>query len=92
MLDAMRKRTGSLVVKLFIGLLALSFAVWGIGDIFRGSQDPTVVDVGGTAIRASDPRRRPNAQSATWHRNSSRSTPSRRTASRKTCCCRTAAS
>lgn len=54
MLDAMRKRTGSLVVKLFMGLLALSFAVWGIGDIFRGGQDPTVADVGGTAIRASD--------------------------------------
>jgi len=54
MLDAMRKRTGSLVVKLFMGLLALSFAVWGIGDIFRGGQDPTVADVGGTSIRASD--------------------------------------
>lgn len=53
MLDAMRKRTGSLVVKLFIGLLAASFAVWGIGDIFRGSQDPTVAEVGSTSIRAS---------------------------------------
>ncbi len=54
MLDAIRKRTGSLVVKLFIGLLALSFGVWGIGDIFRGGQDPAVADVGGTSIRASD--------------------------------------
>ncbi len=53
MLDAMRKQTGSLIVKIFIGVLALSFAVWGIEDVFLGEQDPTVAEVGGTSIRAS---------------------------------------
>ncbi len=32
MLEAIRKRTAGLVVKIFLGILILSFAVWGIGD------------------------------------------------------------
>jgi peptidyl-prolyl cis-trans isomerase D len=38
MLDAMRKRAGSWIVKAFLGLLILSFAVWGIGDYMTGGQ------------------------------------------------------
>ncbi|MFB3151038.1 MAG: SurA N-terminal domain-containing protein, partial [Alphaproteobacteria bacterium] len=34
MLQALRKQTGSWVVKILLGLLILSFAVWGINDIF----------------------------------------------------------
>ncbi len=37
MLDAIRKRTGSIVVKILLGFLVLSFAVWGIGDYVTGS-------------------------------------------------------
>jgi peptidyl-prolyl cis-trans isomerase D len=53
MLDAIRNRTKSWVVKGFMILLALSFAVWGIGDMFRGSQDPAVAEAGSASIRVS---------------------------------------
>ena len=35
MLQAIRSRAGSFVVKLLFGLLILTFGIWGIGDIFR---------------------------------------------------------
>lgn len=43
MLDALRSRASSWVVKLFLGLLILSFAIWGIGDIFLGPRGGNVV-------------------------------------------------
>ena len=36
----------SWAIKIFLGLIALSFAVWGIGDIFRGNSDPIVASIG----------------------------------------------
>lgn len=47
MLQAIRSRVGSWVVKILFALLILSFAVWGIGDYLsdRGS-DRTVIEVG----------------------------------------------
>lgn len=36
MLDAIRKRSGSWIVRILLLLLVLSFAVWGIGDVIRG--------------------------------------------------------
>jgi peptidyl-prolyl cis-trans isomerase D len=54
MLETIRKQTKSWLVKGFIGLIVLSFAVWGIGDIFRGGQDPPVAEVGGVKIRGSE--------------------------------------
>ena len=50
MLDSLRKQTGSWIVKAFLGVLILSFAVWGIGDIFRGPADTTVAIVGDVEI------------------------------------------
>ena len=50
MLQQMRKYTKSWVSSLFLGLLALSFGVWGINDIFRGSSNTTVATVGGDSI------------------------------------------
>ncbi|MCS6781181.1 MAG: peptidyl-prolyl cis-trans isomerase [Geminicoccaceae bacterium] len=51
MLDAMRRRATSWVVKAFLVLLILSFAVWGIGDIFVGRTTPeAVARVGGVEI------------------------------------------
>ena len=53
MLDTLRKSAGSWIVKIFLGLLVLSFAAWGIGDIFRISPDTAVATVGGTKITQS---------------------------------------
>jgi peptidyl-prolyl cis-trans isomerase D len=46
----MRKYAKSWVSSIFLGALALSFAVWGIADVFRGSPDNTVYTLGSTAI------------------------------------------
>lgn len=51
MLDAIRQRTGSIVVKGFMILLALSFAAWGVGDfVNRSSEEKAVAKVGGVEI------------------------------------------
>ncbi|HEY1962467.1 MAG TPA: peptidyl-prolyl cis-trans isomerase [Rhizomicrobium sp.] len=46
----MRKYAKSWVASLFLGLLALSFGVWGIADIFRGSAEDSVASVAGQKI------------------------------------------
>jgi peptidyl-prolyl cis-trans isomerase D len=46
MLSVMRDNVGGWVAKIFIGLLALSFAVWGIADIFTGYRGDALVVVG----------------------------------------------
>lgn len=43
MLEFMRKSANTIFIKLFLGLLILSFAAWGIGDIFRGRASNVVV-------------------------------------------------
>ncbi|MBU6473065.1 MAG: SurA N-terminal domain-containing protein, partial [Alphaproteobacteria bacterium] len=50
MLQSMRKFANSWVASIFMGLLALSFGVWGIADIFTGSTDTTVASVGRVKI------------------------------------------
>ncbi len=50
MLEFLRSRSGGLIAKLFIGLLAMSFAVWGVSDIFRGYQGDALVTVGDKEI------------------------------------------
>ncbi len=51
MLDSIRQGVSSWVIKILLGLLILSFAVWGIGDIFIGSgANPAVATVGGKEI------------------------------------------
>ena len=54
MLQAMRKYAKGWVASVFLGLLALSFGVWGIADIFRGGGDDSVATVGGVKIPVSD--------------------------------------
>jgi peptidyl-prolyl cis-trans isomerase D len=55
MLQAIRSRAGSFVVKLLFALLILTFGIWGIGDIFRSrSSDTTVATVGDRSIRADE--------------------------------------
>lgn len=50
MLDALRDKTGSWVVKIFIGVLAASFAVWGIADVFTTRPTDTLAEVGSRQI------------------------------------------
>lgn len=50
MLNAMRKSVGTWVVRGFLGILVLSFAVWGIEDIFRIQPDSAVATVGDIEI------------------------------------------
>ncbi len=52
MLDALRKSAAGWIAKLFIGLLVISFAIWGIADIFRGFGASSVAKVGDTEISA----------------------------------------
>src|ERR1700721_720229 len=46
MLQQMPRLSKSWISSIFLGLLALSFGVWGIADIFRGTTDTSVDTVG----------------------------------------------
>ena len=46
MLNQLRKGAGTWVAKIFIGVLVLSFAVWGIADIFSGYGSRVLAKVG----------------------------------------------
>jgi len=51
MLEKLRKQAAKILMSLLFGLLIMSFAIWGIGDIFRGSSQSTAVaEVGGAEI------------------------------------------
>ena len=50
MIQWMHRLTQSWVASTLMGLLALSFVVWGIGDVFTGATDTAAIKVGGTAI------------------------------------------
>ena len=50
MLDTLRKNSAGLVAKVLIGLLVLSFAIWGIGDVFTGVGTGDVAQVGEVKI------------------------------------------
>src|SRR3954467_3457332 len=54
MLRGMRKASanwlGRIVMGVILGMIAVSFAIWGIGDIFRGFGRSTVAKIGSTEI------------------------------------------
>jgi len=54
MLEGLRKASRSLVGRIIatilFGILIVSFAIWGIGDIFRGGPQNNIARVGGTDI------------------------------------------
>jgi peptidyl-prolyl cis-trans isomerase D len=53
MLQAIRSKAGSFVVKALFALLIATFGIWGIGDIFRNrTPDTTVATVGDHSIDA----------------------------------------
>lgn len=47
---------GRAVLTVIMGLLIVSFAIWGIGDIFKGGVNRTVATVGATKISAEEYR------------------------------------
>ncbi len=53
MLQALRKSTGSIVTKAFLLLIAMSFGVWGVGDMVTRQRDKAVISVGAEDIAAS---------------------------------------
>jgi peptidyl-prolyl cis-trans isomerase D len=50
MMETMRNAAKGWVAKVLIGLLAVSFGVWGIADVFRGGSTGTLATVGETEI------------------------------------------
>ena len=58
MLDGMRKATQGLIgrgiMTIVLGLIIVSFVVWGVGDMFRGGVSDKVAEVGGATITAQE--------------------------------------
>lgn len=52
MLELIRRGVKTWVAKILLGLLILSFAVWGVGDIFLGTSNATIGVVGETEVDA----------------------------------------
>ncbi len=50
MLDSLRKGAGSWLARILLGLLVVSFAAWGVGDIFRMHSSQNLATVGGREI------------------------------------------
>lgn len=50
MLESMRNQAQSWIAKVILGGIALSFALWGVGDFFTGNQVQTVAEVDGKPI------------------------------------------
>lgn len=68
MLTTLRSKAGGWVAKIFIGLLALSFAVWGIADVFRGYRGDVLAKVGDVEITAEEYRTAYNRQTRAYSR------------------------
>lgn len=54
MLQILREKASSWVIKILLGLLIIAFAIWGINDVFLGERDPAVAKVGGVKIARSE--------------------------------------
>lgn len=50
MLSTLRNKTAGIVMKVILGLIIVSFAVWGVNDVFRLGGTNTAASVGGTDI------------------------------------------
>ena len=53
-LDTLRKGAGRAFGMILMGMLVISFAIWGIADIFRGYGRQTLISVGDTKITPQD--------------------------------------
>lgn len=54
MLEALRRGSTGWVAKIFLALLVLSFAVWGVADVFTGYGRGAIAKVGDKNIRVED--------------------------------------
>jgi peptidyl-prolyl cis-trans isomerase D len=54
MLEMFRRGAQGWVAKIFFGILVLSFALWGVADVFRGYGDGALAKVGKTEISTAD--------------------------------------
>lgn len=76
MLEGMRRASKNWLGKILVGILfsflILSFAVWGIGDIFRGFGVGTVAKVGETEITTEAFRQAYQTQLQNWQREARR--------------------
>ncbi len=54
MLTALRGSAGGIVAKIFIGLLAASFAVWGVADVFRGYHSDVLAKAGDSEVTVTE--------------------------------------
>ena len=54
MLETMRRSISGWTAKILLGLLVLSFAVWGIGSSFNGGLSRTVISAGETEVTPSE--------------------------------------
>src|SRR5262245_57062959 len=50
MLNTLRTKSAGIIMKLLLGLIVISFAVWGVEDVFRGGTTNTLASVGDTDI------------------------------------------
>jgi peptidyl-prolyl cis-trans isomerase D len=60
MLEMFRNAAKGWVAKIFLGLLVLSFAVWGITDVFRGFQAADLATIGDRSISSEEFRQQLN--------------------------------
>ena len=49
-MNSLRRAASGWTAKLLLGLLVVSFAVWGIGDVFRSGASNAVLSVGETSV------------------------------------------
>ncbi|MDJ1257739.1 MAG: SurA N-terminal domain-containing protein [Candidatus Midichloria sp.] len=54
MLAALRKSLNHIITKIFLGLLVLTFILWGVGDILRGSKTDIAFKVGNVEYTKSE--------------------------------------
>ncbi len=57
MLDALRRGSTGMVAKVLFAVLVMSFAIWGIGPVFKGFGQGSLAKVGSHEIRAEDFKR-----------------------------------
>ncbi|GAB4069948.1 SurA N-terminal domain-containing protein [Ancylobacter sonchi] len=50
MLQTLRKSASGIIAKVLMGLLIISFGIWGIADVFRGFGGQTLASIGSTEI------------------------------------------
>jgi peptidyl-prolyl cis-trans isomerase D len=80
MMESLRGAATGWVAKVLIGLLALSFGVWGINDVFRGYRSDVLASVGDFQISSENFRRTFEQQLRRFSRQSGQSITAQRAA------------